>query len=1246
MGSSSRQTVGYWYRMLLHFGLCRAPIDALLEMRVADRVAWSGTLTTSGMLAIDALELFGGESSEGGIAGDLAVMMGEADQLPNAYLVGQLGAQQGAYRGKVTLAWQGGVWGAMNPYPKAAAFKVRRASTDDAWYPERAAIAMGVYDEMPLLDEAVELTWPELSEGSPGYPGPGGVHPTLHSLGPWPFEVELRVAAAGATADDQFVVDGETAVPGHPPAEALAEGTVVATIPAGTTVQLGVMNLFHPYCSGEGSFRLVHVTGTKQTLAINPAHLLRDSIVAQDMLGEPAGVVDDASFEAAADTLFAEGFGLCTTYDAISETIDAFQQRICNVIGAALSRDRRTGLWTLDLLRGGGDPASLPVLTDDDILDYASEPGTLDDAVNQVVVEWFDPVLKEQRSTAPVQALGLIQGLGGVVSETAQYPEIPTEALALRAAARDLRHRATPLRRFELKTTRVAFAWRAGTYFRLQTPKRGIADMVCLIGEIDVGTLRQGAISIKAVQDVFSLPSAVYVVPQAPPASSTEPTAPVYQRLMEVPYAELARRLGAAELAALDAQAGYIAVVASRPPGGWNYSLSTAAEGEPLAERGNGDWTPVCIATAAAGALDTSLEIGASIDLAALATPLAAAWDDEIVRIDAIDLSAGTLTLGRGCADTTPVEHAAGSVLYLYGVQAGTDGREYVENETVSAKVLTRAAGGKLASWAAPELHCQLVARAARPYPPGDVRINGEPDPVAIVSDVLTISWAHRDRVQQADALVDTTMGSIGPEDGTEYEAWLYDDITDDLLANAILVGTEWQPVIAGAHDLRLEIAASRGGLQSWQRQVRRFGFVGGSILLTEDGELVLTEDDELIEVEDQFTDLFHPWNGVLVEGAGLLLAWGSAAEAGVQILALSSDGGQSFSVDWAFAGQVSLGGQMAVAALNSGVYMHTLVSFASITAASWAARLIGDLTELPGEAPVIAVNETGTENPLYLGYPRTGDGSVVNLLALWSDGTTFYGVGYYLNPALSQAVRLYTSGASGVLTEVGPMTQDPADPNMLPATPWSPAAWGQFIIGQIPGPQAGQGGLRKIGSRWWLVSTRAAYFNDGDGTSGWRRAALGFGEEEHHSTERLISGPLDLGSGVLVMLDREPRTLKCVSVSHDAGDTWEASQPPGPGPEAGGAYRAERGVVVGGVALSYPLWQAVALRLAAPYTDWTVEPVVGLPEGYVVSQAFGTSTGVVVMAHLPSAMFGHRRVLLHSTDGVTFVPCALSAFT
>jgi hypothetical protein len=95
----------------------------------------------------------------------------------------------------------------------------------------------------------------------------------------------------------------------------------------------------------------------------------------------------------------------------------------------------------------------LPILTDDDILDFKEQPSTFDSAINSVSVRYFDPERKETIVTAPVRALGLVATFG-TIHQTYDFPEIPTAHLATRVALRELLATTTPTRGFDLVTTR------------------------------------------------------------------------------------------------------------------------------------------------------------------------------------------------------------------------------------------------------------------------------------------------------------------------------------------------------------------------------------------------------------------------------------------------------------------------------------------------------------------------------------------------------------------------------------------------------------------------------------------------------------------------------------------------------------------------------------------------------------------------------------------------------------------------
>lgn len=931
MGGKSKPTIGYWYSMLIHFGLGRGPFDSILEFRGGDKTAWIGEQTVNGVIEVDAPNLWGGEKAEGGIKGQLHVMMGAPSQMPSALLAGVLGPDQSAYRGRATVAYNGR-YGAFNPYPKAAAFKVCRVlkgwDNDVCWYPARAAISAGPAQTPLTIAEnfAGGLGGYTVTSGSgAAYSVAGGTltiegalaghisRPITEGL---LHRVKLEFFYQSPGPDDFATFDLHDTIgyvfgfnilreaafippPRRPTAYAVATGvsdssstplTVGELLPStwysfeavwngstgyDTTIRLvatgAIIGTAHLAVSnrpsvrtlmfrketaagsgGRGLFRAIEVvvfpplSGTY----MNPAHILYDSITSAEMQGEPVSLVDDANFRAAADRLHTEGFGLCTKYDPSSETVEAFQQRICNIIGGSLSQSRIDGKYYLTLIRGDYVLASLPILQDDDILEYQEEPSDPVESVNQVTVEWFDPVKREKRSTSPLQALGAIQAAGGVIAEVAAYPEIPTESLALRVGARDLSHKSIPLKRFELTTNRIPYAWRASQFFRLQAPRRGIADMVCMVGEIDAGTPRSGTIRLLAIQDVSGMPTTTYVAaePGVDTSPSQAPTIPAFQVAFEAPYAGLVASMTRAELSALASDAGYLLVAATRPTSGLNFDLWSRTAGAAFVDRGSGDWCPGAVVVEAAGPTGTAFTLAQATNLANIMVGHGALWGGEICRVDAINASALTVTLGRGCIDTVPQSHAAGETILFYGAEAASDAREYSAGEMVEAKVRTRTTSQLLDLALAPTLAVTMARRAARPYPPGLLRIT---DPgnasMAYPADAfgqLTVTWAHRDRVLQQDQLINESAASVGPEAGTTYTVRYY---LNNVLANtqAGIAGTAATPyTLTGDGAVRIEVEAVRGGLVSRQPAIARFAYtvVAPNLLLTEAGDTLTTE--------------------------------------------------------------------------------------------------------------------------------------------------------------------------------------------------------------------------------------------------------------------------------------------------------------------------------------------------------------------------------------------------------------------
>lgn len=231
----------------------------------------------------------------------------------------------------------------------------------------------------------------------------------------------------------------------------------------------------------------------------------------------------------------------------------------------------------------------------------------------------------------------------------------------------------------------------------------------------------------------------------------------------------------------------------------------------------------------------------------------------EIMRLDSKQLP--NLSVARGCADTipNPASHPSGSIVWFFSRDLASDNREYAATETVGVKLLpfTGTGGSVPVEFAQP--HALVFNwRHIRPYPPGDFKCNGEAwysglKVMAFDQDNLTFTWAHRDRITQADQLVGHNESSVGPEIGTTYVARVYDNTLNLLREEPGIVGTTWSytRTMAAADNMEdragfIDIYADRDGFESWQGYRTAVFISGASTRVTEANDPRLTESGEL----------------------------------------------------------------------------------------------------------------------------------------------------------------------------------------------------------------------------------------------------------------------------------------------------------------------------------------------------------------------------------------------------------------
>jgi len=120
-GKNSEDVIyGYKYKLGMHFVLCHGELDALLQIRANDKVAWKGS-SGAGTIFIDKDDpncpsnpenLFGGDEKEGGLRGQVDILSGTWTQARNTYLKNHIksggtavGDDMPAFRGVVSLVF-------------------------------------------------------------------------------------------------------------------------------------------------------------------------------------------------------------------------------------------------------------------------------------------------------------------------------------------------------------------------------------------------------------------------------------------------------------------------------------------------------------------------------------------------------------------------------------------------------------------------------------------------------------------------------------------------------------------------------------------------------------------------------------------------------------------------------------------------------------------------------------------------------------------------------------------------------------------------------------------------------------------------------------------------------------------------------------------------------------------------------------------------------------------------------------
>lgn len=567
--------------------------------------------------------------------------------------------------------------------------------------------------------------------------------------------------------------------------------------------------------------------------AMNPAHMIYQLTTDTSFGGGlPTTLVDDAEWRKTADTLYAEGLGLCGLW-ARQEQADEFIQFLLPYIGAVYYQSRRTGLLRLRLIRDDYDPDFVPLLAYETGLLGIDSDETADgeSVVSEVVVSYKDPVTNGARSVRAQNSAARLT-LGGTVSTSLDRPWFPTKDLAFAYAQKELRVASAGLKRYTVRADRRWWKTEPGDVVRLFDRKRGIGPVIVRVGDVAESGGTDGRITLKVVEDIFGAPKASYLTAAAgsfvPPV--TDPVAAERRVSYELGYRDLLRQLSAADFAALAAGDCYVGTAAAAPnAAALSYDLVTRVSAGPVwTAWGTSAFCAYAVLADDITALQTEVSVSAYGDLPDPADAVGSAGmiGQEVVAITAYDPLTDTFTVARGCADTIPWPHVAGSTMWLIDDDVASDRQAYAEGESVETKLLTRTSRGLLLWDDAPVTTTPVVARRDRPYPMADMRVDGQsvygPEVTSIEPH---FTWVNRNKVVQDDQLVGHAAAGVVPPDGLEYVIAVFRDIDDAPLGVhvGLALEGEWtytqalRDIDGASGRCRFVVSTQDDGVGSWQ---------------------------------------------------------------------------------------------------------------------------------------------------------------------------------------------------------------------------------------------------------------------------------------------------------------------------------------------------------------------------------------------------------------------------------------------
>lgn len=562
-------------------------------------------------------------------------------------------------------------------------------------------------------------------------------------------------------------------------------------------------------------------------LDINPIHKIREILTDDTAMGKPESDVNDANFRKAANSIWDESLGVSWAVDEKS-CIEAIEE-LCYHIEAGIRVNRQTGLYEMVLFRDDWfEESEIHAISENKIKDLSLEVMNSDDIVNQLNVTYYDRQ-RIKNSTFSVYENGSILTMGHANAESVEFPYFMHMRNAEIVANWKLKQFSTPAWSGSFTTGwREARKWNRYDLIRLPWSKKWNGTILVRIMKINLGNGTDNTVTIDFEEVIpYSGEMNTSIAVDESMNEGVIPPQPSENEIFEAPYYLTVLRAGQTNTdleLSNNPDIGYVAAIAAKPQSNsLNALLYTDGGMGEFEQASRLDYCDILQLDQSIIETTSSFMVTGSLTQTANSNNFIL-LNGELMGFVSFSDATKVLTVKRGVLDTVPKKHSSGSLFIFDLPDVAFDSTQYAQSEIVEAQVLTTTPSG-IQGLSAAGVPVEIQARAIRPYPPANVKINGEYWPVEIETDLI-ITWVDRNRVQQTGGVpLSWFDNGIAIESNTQTYLTVTElNVSDQVLATSnnnvtgmssyILAISAMQPDTA---KVSIEIKTIRDSYESYQ---------------------------------------------------------------------------------------------------------------------------------------------------------------------------------------------------------------------------------------------------------------------------------------------------------------------------------------------------------------------------------------------------------------------------------------------